>query len=135
MEYDTPADIRERFNRLAGNYAAEVIATVPNFNQALREMSALLDSRLLAFDNPRFLDLGTGIGSIPQQIARNHPQLSFRVTLVDFAAGMLERATDALRSQVNVVLDSYCCDFMDFEYGDSCYDGVVSSLALHHLRP
>jgi tRNA (cmo5U34)-methyltransferase len=74
----------------------------------------------------RVLDLGAGTGLLAGRVAAAHP--GARVTLLDGAPAMLERARAALGSGHDYVVAD-----LAGELPAGPWDAVVSALAIHHL--
>lgn len=80
----------------------------------------------------KIVDLGCGLGMLSKRIAEKLPVAEF--FLVDFADKMLQRATENL-AHLDLKSHYICMDFREYEFSELSYDAIVSSLALHHLRP
>lgn len=129
--YLTPEEIRDRFNREAETYVEEVTDTIPDYYSALSTMTSLVSQ--LPERPLRILDLGCGPGFVAKSVAEGI-QGGTEITLVDFADKILAKAK-CLLDGIAVNVSAICVDFRDLEYGDGVYHAVISSLALHHLRP
>jgi tRNA (cmo5U34)-methyltransferase len=75
----------------------------------------------------RVLDLGAGTGLLAGAIRLAYP--GAEITLIDGAAAMLEKA----RGQLGEERTSYAVADLEDPLPDGPWDGIVSSLAIHHL--
>lgn len=129
-KYDSPEVIRNRFNNMIEDFNSEITDTIPGYNDAVEIISNVVSrqkSRPL-----KIVDLGCGFGLLSKRIAEKVGVGEF--ILVDFADKMLQRAEQNL-AQLDIKVDYVCQDFREYEFHEDSYDAIVSSLALHHLRP
>ena len=84
--------------------------------------------KLLPEDVHTVLDLGCGTGLELDAILPMRPGLS--VTGVDLTPDMLAR----LREK-HPAVRTVCADYFTCEFGEACYDAVISFETLHHFTP
>ena len=128
--FDSPETIRARFNNMVDDFGSEIIDTVPGYNEAMEIISDLVGQQ--TFRPLKIIDLGCGLGFLSKRIAEKVGVAEF--VLVDFAEKMLQRAEQNL-APLELKIDYICKDFREYELDESCCHAIVSSLALHHLRP
>jgi len=118
-------DALKHFDGRAAGYEAERRRVVPNFDAFYEATVAAL--ALAGREIRRVLDLGAGTGLLAAHVATAHPDV--QLTLLDGAAGMLDRAREKFGDGASYVL----ADLADPLPGDGPWDAVVSALAIHHL--
>lgn len=113
------------FDRTAASYDAARVRLIPPYERFYETAVALLPFDPLA--EVRVLDLGAGTGLLSAFVRERFPNA--RLTLVDVAAAMLERARQRLGN--NGV------EYAVYDYGDRPlageWDAIVSALSIHHL--
>lgn len=77
----------------------------------------------------KVLDLGCGTGNISKEVKEHFPNA--QITCVDMAENMIQIAKSKLAPYSDI--EFKIADFRDLDFKES-YDGVISSLALHHLQ-
>jgi tRNA (cmo5U34)-methyltransferase len=119
--------IKSHFEDEAAQYDEIITRLIPYYDQMVEAIASSLP-----FEREReihILDLGCGTGTLSAAVRNRFPRARF--TLVDISEKMLDLAViklggEAVRSRVNG-------DFLYFDFPDR-YDGIISSLALHHLE-
>lgn len=117
---DTEADL---FAHKAADYDRR-----PGNVDALRRIGATLIERVTLAPDAALMDFGAGTGLLLQQLA---PHVG-RMTAVD--------VSPAMHAQLREKLAAIPCEVelleLDLEQSplDACFDGIVSSLTLHHIR-
>lgn len=102
---------------------------VPCFDAFYGTVAELVAREAAAASRPlRVLDLGAGTGLLSEQILARTPDL--RLTLLDRAPDMLERASARLAAAAPAVLVAD----LDAPLPGQDYDVVMSALAIHHLE-
>jgi tRNA (cmo5U34)-methyltransferase len=76
----------------------------------------------------KVLDLGCGTGNISKEVKEHFPNA--QITCVDMAENMIQIAKSKLAPYSDI--EFKIADFRDLDFKED-YDGVISSLALHHL--
>ncbi|HEY1722485.1 MAG TPA: methyltransferase domain-containing protein [Magnetospirillaceae bacterium] len=123
---DRASVIAAKFDSSAATYDAARARLVPCFMRFYETVIALLPfSRDAAID---VLDLGAGTGLLAAWVAEAFPQA--KMTLVDVAATMLERAKIRLASIAHTPT-IVVSDYANAPLGGP-YDAVVSALSIHH---
>ncbi len=115
----------EHFNNRAASYEAERRRVLPSYDAFYGAAVAALS--LSGREIRRVLDLGAGTGLLAAHVARAHPRA--QLTLLDGAAGMLDRARETFGDRATYVL----ADLADPLPTPGRWDAVVSGLAIHHL--
>jgi tRNA (cmo5U34)-methyltransferase len=77
----------------------------------------------------KVLDLGCGTGNISKEVKEHFPNA--QITCVDMAENMIQIAKSKLTPYNDI--EFKIADFRDLKFKED-YDGVISSLALHHLQ-
>jgi tRNA (cmo5U34)-methyltransferase len=77
----------------------------------------------------KVLDLGCGTGNISKEMKEHFPNA--QITCVDMAENMIQIAKSKLAPYSDI--EFKIADFRDLDFKED-YDGVISSLALHHLQ-
>lgn len=77
----------------------------------------------------KVLDLGCGTGNISKEVKEHFPNA--QITCVDMAENMIQIAKSKLAPYSDI--EFKIADFRDLDFKED-YDGVISSLALHHLQ-
>ncbi|EKQ52485.1 MAG: methylase involved in ubiquinone/menaquinone biosynthesis [Methanobacterium sp. Maddingley MBC34] len=77
----------------------------------------------------KVLDLGCGTGNISKEVKEHFPNA--QITCVDMAENMIQIAKSKLAPYSDI--EFKIADFRDLDFKEG-YDGVISSLALHHLQ-
>lgn len=110
-------ELYERWaSRLAGRLYSRVTAD-------------LLDAELPL--GARILDVGTGPGLLPLQIAAAGPQL--RIDAVDLSPQMIERARQrAAAGQTGAAVTFTVADVAALPFPDATFDLIVSTISQHH---
>ncbi|MBN2625132.1 MAG: class I SAM-dependent methyltransferase [Spirochaetales bacterium] len=119
--------IKSHFEEEAARYDEIIIRLIPYYDQMVEAVASSLP-----FERERdihILDLGCGTGTLSAAVGNRFPRARF--TLVDLSENMIGLAVKKLGG--NRVDSGITGDFLRFEFPD-CYDGVISSLALHHLE-
>ncbi|WP_433127306.1 class I SAM-dependent methyltransferase [Micromonospora sp. CA-240977] len=123
----------DAFDAVAGTYDEARRRLVPCFDAfygaAVDVAAPPLHAALAAGRTPEVLDLGAGTGLLSLLLAASVPGV--RLTLVDAAPAMLDRAADQLGAR-SVPHRTVLADLSD-ELPPGRYDAVVSALAIHHL--
>jgi tRNA (cmo5U34)-methyltransferase len=123
---DKMASIRDNFSSRSGEYDADIIRLVPNYEAML---NAAVDS--LPFEagsSPMIVDLGTGTGALASRVLKKYPDA--QLLCVDMTREMLDKARERLAEYKDV---SYLeKDFYDLQLPPD-QDAVVASLSLHHI--
>ena len=118
--------IRNHFETEAQEFDDIILRLIPHYPVMLR---ALVDAIPFERSKPvRAIDLGCGTGALAALILEAFPHA--RVTCVDLAENMIAAAKTRLARYPSV--EYIVADFYSFDFRDK-YDGIVSSLALHHL--
>ncbi len=78
------------------------------------------------------LDLGCGAGNYTLAMLRQVPALN--CTLVDLSPAMLARARQRVKAATSGAVRTLEGDMRDVPLGEGCYDIVLASATLHHLR-
>jgi tRNA (cmo5U34)-methyltransferase len=114
------------FDRTAATYDAARVRLIPPYERFYGTAVALL-----SFDPSaeiRVLDLGAGTGLLSAFVRERFPNA--RLTLVDIAESMLERARQRLGNDG--------VEYSVYDYGSEPisgdWDAVVSALSIHHLE-
>lgn len=80
----------------------------------------------------RVVDLGCGAGSLLVRLAKLNPEISFLG--LDFSDEMLKVAQQNLKDNQVKNVELKKADFTDLHFiADHSFDGVISTLALHHM--
>lgn len=111
------------YDPVADRYAAGADAAPYN---ALYERPAML-ALLPDVAGARVLDAGCGDGWYAEQLVAR----GARVTAVDASARMVEHARRRLGDDVDVRIADLA---QPLDFGDASFDGIVSALALEHVR-
>ena len=99
MRYDTPDEIRSRFNQMADSYVNKVTNTIPFYDETIELMTNLLIH--LPQRPLKILDLGCGPGILANTICSKINKVE--ITIVDFAENMLTKALMVLEAKKIVV--------------------------------
>jgi tRNA (cmo5U34)-methyltransferase len=114
------------------NYAAEYDANRRKLISCFDDFyAAAVDCIPFSSDRPlRVLDLGAGTGLLSEMVAARFPEA--RVTLVDIAPNMLEKAM----TRLGPYGDRF--EFLTADYArnpvEGRYDVIISALSIHHLE-
>jgi tRNA (cmo5U34)-methyltransferase len=119
--------VRRHFEDEASSYDGIIDRLIPGYHE---QHEVIL--RLIPFKNDaqfRALDLGSGTGALSHLILKFFPKAS--VCAFDIAENMLE----VCKTRLTAFLDRLSLVRGDFAVDDigSCYDVIVSGLAIHHL--
>lgn len=114
----------QHFENRAADYEAERRRVVPGYDAFYGTAVAAL--ALAGREMRRVLDLGAGTGLLAAHVAAAHPDVE--LTLLDGAAGMLDRARETFADRATYVR----ADLVDPLHGGGS-DAIVSALAIHHL--
>ncbi|MFC2079000.1 class I SAM-dependent methyltransferase [Candidatus Bipolaricaulota bacterium] len=117
------------FDTRASSYERHMQENVEDFAAFYHSMAAALPE---LGESPRILDLGIGTGLELDSLFERFPKAS--VTGIDLSSAMLDELSRKPRlwiSQVELLAGS----FMEVDLGQSTYDAVISSMALHHWTP
>jgi len=118
--------IKSHFEEEAGYYDEIILKIIPFYQEMVDAIvSSIPFERTSAI---KILDLGCGTGTISKAIWEKYPNGKF--TIVDISQNMLNIAERKV-GEKHVSL-SLCRDFYELDIEEK-FDGVVSSLALHHL--
>ncbi len=112
-------DAIHTFHQQAATYDSPRRRLIPPFDAFY---ATATDAVGLATDVHRVLDLGAGTGMLAARVQHAHPDAE--LTLLDGAAGMLERATVGAHHIVADLTDPLPA---------GPWDAIVSALAIHHL--
>jgi tRNA (cmo5U34)-methyltransferase len=113
------------FNSQAGSYDAARRRLIPPFDSFY---GTAVEALRIGGNEPRdVLDLGAGTGMLSAFVRDAYP--AARLTLVDGAAAMLDRARDSLGVEGVAYVEADLGDPLP----DGSWDAVVSALAIHHL--
>ncbi len=121
----TPDTVRDHFDSRSQLFDANVLKCMPFYSDMI---DALADN--IPFDSMadiRVLDLGSGTGNVSLAVRARFPNA--RITCLDFAPHMLDEARKKLGDDIEYVE----AGIEDLKF-DQCFDVVVSSLAIHHVR-
>ncbi len=124
---DRMEEIRHHFEEEAAGYDGIIIGLIPYYEEMMEAVASSLPFD--QDDSIHILDLGCGTGSLSHRVRSRFPRAVF--TLVDISERMLTLAGHKLGE--DAVKASYCTDFSRFIPPEQ-YDGIISSLALHHLE-
>ncbi len=117
------------FDTRASDYDAHMLTHVedaPTYYQTIADSLPSLRSGC------RILDLGVGTGLELDHLFARFPDA--RVTGIDLSGEMLERARHRYRS-TSFQLRTIHASFLDWNFGFTIYDAVISSMAIHHWPP
>ncbi len=112
------------FDAEAAAYEAQRRRLVPPYDDVYGVAVEALG--LTARPPARILDLGAGTGLLARAVAAAHP--AARLTLLDGAPAMLERARSALGDRA-----AYVTGDLAGPLPSGPWDAVISALAIHHL--
>ncbi|MGH9588320.1 MAG: class I SAM-dependent methyltransferase [Acidobacteriaceae bacterium] len=120
------SDAQTVFERTAATYDASRERLIPPYERFYGTAVALLPFKREA--EIRMLDLGAGTGLLSAFVRERFPKA--RLTLVDIAESMLERARQRLGNDG--------AEYAVYDYGSEGisgeWDAVVSALSIHHLK-
>jgi tRNA (cmo5U34)-methyltransferase len=115
----------QHFDSRAPGYEAERRRVVPEYDDFYGTAVEALG--LAGREIRRVLDLGAGTGVLDAHVAAAYPGV--RLTLLDGASGMLDRARERFGDRATYVV----ADLADPLPGSGPWDAIVSALAIHHL--
>jgi len=120
-------DVVTQFNKIAKDYDSQRKELIPVFDDFY---GFTIDSIELEDPIPNILEIGTGTGLLTEMFLEKYPNA--RMDLVDVSEEMLNIAKERFSGNTN--LKFHTKNIMDFtpEEGKQ-YDGIISSLAIHHL--
>lgn len=78
----------------------------------------------------RLLDFGIGTGLELDEIVRRFPEIG--ITGIDLSEKMLQKIKERFGNR-DITL--FCGDYLTFDFGENCYDAVLSAMTLHHYAP
>lgn len=108
------------------DYDRTIARIIPDYD---RMLDATLRIARHLVKPKQMLELGVGTGLVAETFLRAYPKT--RLTAIDFAPKMIERATKRL-ARFKKRVELLEGDFYELAF-PSCQDLVVSSLAIHHL--
>jgi ubiquinone/menaquinone biosynthesis C-methylase UbiE len=113
-------------------FAAGVYAFIARKSGLLRDVrSAVVDEVLTVVSSGKILDVGTGPGYLPFEIARKAPALE--IVGIDLSGGMVELARKtAVKNGVARRVSFQVANASSLPFEDKTFDMVVSTLSLHH---
>lgn len=114
---DIPTIAAEHFRRAADRLDHSPIS------QQLAEMAKLLMSKLSVQQEQHWLDFGAGTGLLSVPLA----QQAGKVTALDTSAAMLEKLNAKAVENIHTLNQDIFCGL------PQSFDGIVSSMALHHV--
>jgi ubiquinone/menaquinone biosynthesis C-methylase UbiE len=81
----------------------------------------------------RLLDICVGTAATSMLVAKRHPQT--QIIGIDLSAGMLSVAQRKIRKANIANLELQRMDACQTTFADGCFDGVMTSFALHEMEP
>jgi len=122
-------DMASFFASRAAGYERHMQANVEDFDSFYRGIADALPPQPAA---PDVLDLGIGTGLELDRLFERFPDA--RVTGIDLSSEMLDelaRKDRPWHASLHLIRES----FLELDLGQSVYDAVISSMALHHWVP
>ena len=128
----TVEEIRQRFDAEIDRYTNLETGQVATVDAPLA-MSLVAEAAAVTTPHAKdLLDVGCGGGNYTLKILGRLPGLS--VTLLDLSQVMLDRAVERVRPQTPGSVTAIQSDIREIELGRECFDVIVASAVLHHLR-
>ena len=128
----TVEEIRQRFDAETDCYTnleTGQIATV----DALIAMNLVAEAATVTTPHAAtLLDVGCGGGNYTLKLLERLPNLN--VTLIDLSQVMLDHATRRVRPKTTGSVNAIQSDIRELNLGRNCFDIIVASAVLHHLR-
>ncbi len=123
-------EIQGRFDKeVAALYSQRDPVWLPEFRQMFALVPELLKPHLKA--GGLILDVGAGTGNLSRTVLEAIPGV--KCVLMDFSANMLSAVPLVLAPFVGR-FETLVADFIDADYGQAKYEGIISSFAIHHCR-
>ena len=123
---ETLQEIQNQFNAISEKYDRQRRFLIPCFDD-FYGMALSLSQGVETIEN--ILDIGAGTGLMSAFFHERYPEA--KITLVDISASMLKKAEERFDGNKNI--NFLNADFATIALSESCYDLVVSGLAIHHL--
>lgn len=131
-EKSSVEEIRQRFDAevaVYSNLETGQLATV----DAPLTMSLVAEAAAVTTPHAKeLLDVGCGGGNYTLKVLQRLPNLN--VTLVDLSQQMLDCAVSRIQPQTSGTVTAIHSDMREMELGEQCFDVIVASATLHHLR-
>ncbi|MBP1946651.1 class I SAM-dependent methyltransferase [Methanobacterium petrolearium] len=120
--------VKDHFEKEAEVFDELIKTLIPFYDDMVK--SLILSLPFNREDEIKVLDLGCGTGNISKGVKDRFPNA--QITSVDMAENMIQIAKSKLSPYRDI--EFKVADFRDLNFQEE-YDAVISSLALHHLRP
>lgn len=128
----TVAEIRERFDAEADLYTNLETGQVSAVDSVLA-MSLVAEAASATTPHAtHLLEIGCGGGNYTLKLLERMPDL--HVTLVDLSPTMLDLAVPRVQAKTTGTVETIRADIRDVDLGKGCFDIVLASAVLHHLR-
>lgn len=122
MENNSLEKMSDFFNVRADNYDLNHISGIDGGIESKNLLATFIPA-----DTEKLLDFGIGTGLELIEIIKRFPNM--KITGIDISANMLKKIGERF-PQSNIKL--LCGDYLDLDFGISCFDVVLSSMTLHH---
>lgn len=128
----TVSEIRERFDAEADLYTNLETGQVSAVDSVLA-MSLVAEAASATTPHAtQLLEIGCGGGNYTLKLLERMPDL--HVTLVDLSPTMLDLAVPRVQAKTTGTVETIRADIRDVDLGKGCFDIVLASAVLHHLR-
>jgi tRNA (cmo5U34)-methyltransferase len=128
----TVEEIRQRFDAEANLYTNLETGQVSAVDSALAMNLITEAAAVTTAHATHLLEVGCGGGNYTLKLLERLPNLN--VTLVDLSQTMLDLAVPRVRPRTTGSVETIRADIRDVDFGKECYDIVLASAMLHHLR-
>lgn len=131
-EKSTVEEIRQRFDAEVDCYSNLETGQVATVDAPLT-MSLVAEAAAVTTPHAKeLLDVGCGGGNYSLKLLQRFPNLN--VTLVDLSQQMLDCAVRRVQPQTTGTVTAIHSDMREMNLGRQCFDIIVASATLHHLR-
>lgn len=122
MEENKLEEMSSFFNSRADIYDMNHISSIEGGIESKNILASFVPMNTV-----KLLDFGIGTGLELDQIIKRFPNIE--ITGIDISANMLKKISERF-PQSNIKL--FCGDYLILDFGNNCFDVVLSSMTLHH---